>query len=164
MSHKVLLASSSLLAGLAFCTQVCAAEGKFDWQSCYSGASHVLQHADGMVSGSYDATAMSPGTEGTPMYMLSGRCVGYFTIINGDYNESGGCEYQNAAGDKYFGVYARKGDPAKAEGTWHVVHGTGKFAGISMEGKWIPISTFPPVRTGELPPACNHEWGAYSIK
>src|ERR1700682_3441699 len=79
MSHKVLLASSSLLAGLAFCTQVCAAEGKIDWQSCSSGPSHVLQHADGMVSGSYDATGMSPGTEGTPFYMLSGRCVGSFT-------------------------------------------------------------------------------------
>jgi hypothetical protein len=28
---------------------------------------------------------------------------------------------------KVFGIWARKGDPTKAEGTWHVVHGTGKF-------------------------------------
>jgi hypothetical protein len=30
---------------------------------------------------------------------------------------------------KVFGIWARKGDPTKAEGTWDVVHGTGKFAG-----------------------------------
>ncbi len=163
MSHKVRVASS-LLAGLAFCMPVCAAEGKFDQQSCYSGSSHVLQHADGFVSGSYDATGVTPGKEGTPFFMLSGRCVGSFTVANGDYNESGACEYQNAAGDKFFGIYARKGDPAKTEGTWHVVNGTGKFAGMSMEGKWMPIGAFPPVHPGQLPPACNHEWGTYSTK
>ena len=160
----MLLASNTLLAGLAFCTQFRAAEGKLDQTSCYSGPSHVLQHADGFVSGSYGGTGMAPGTEGTPFFMMSGRCVGSFTIVSGDYNESGGCEFQNAAGDKFFSIYSRKGDPAKAEGTWHLVHGTGKFAGMSMEGKWMPVTAFPPVRTGELPPTCNHEWGTYSIK
>jgi hypothetical protein len=62
---------------------------------------------------------MTPGTEGTPLSMISGRCVGSFTIVAGDYNETGSCEYWNAAGDKYLGIYARNGDPAKAEGTWH---------------------------------------------
>jgi hypothetical protein len=37
MSHKV-LAAYSLFAGLIVCTQVCAAEGKYDNQSCYAGS------------------------------------------------------------------------------------------------------------------------------
>jgi len=141
MSHKV-LAAYSLFAGLAVCTQVCAAEGKYDQQSCYSGPMHVLQHADGMIAGSYEGIGRMPGTEGTPFVLNSGRCLGSFTVINREVNESGSCEFWNAAGDKYFGVYSRKGDPAKAEGTWHVVNGTGKFAGMSMEGKWMPYWRF----------------------
>jgi hypothetical protein len=135
---------------------------KYDGQSCYAGPAHLIQHADGMVAGSYDVTGMTPGTEGTPLSMISGRCVGSFTIVAGDYNETGSCEYWNAAGDKYLGIYARNGDPAKAEGTWHVVHGTGKFAGMSMEGKWMPIGAFPPVPN--IGSACNHEWGTYTLK
>ena len=161
MSHKALVAYS-LLAGLTVCTQVCAAEGKYDHQSCYAGPIHLIQHADGIVSASYDVTGMTMSdTEGSPFGMLSGRCVGSFTIVSGDYNETGGCEYWNAAGDKFAGIYARKGDPAKAEGTWHAVHGTGKFAGMTQEGNWMPIA-FPPVPN--VASNCNREWGTYSIK
>jgi len=116
-----------------------AAEGKYDQTSCYSGQSHVIQQGEGITAGSYELTGMMPGQEGTPLYMLSGRCLGQFSIINGDYSENGSCQFWNAAGDKMFGVYARKGDPAKAEGTWHVVQGTGKLEGITLEGKWTPI-------------------------
>ena len=93
--------------------------------------------------------------------MLSGRCLGQFSIINGDYSENGSCQFWNAAGDKMFGVYARKGDPAKAEGTWHVVQGTGKLEGITLEGKWTPI-VLPPVPN--VASQCNHEWGTYTLK
>jgi hypothetical protein len=70
----------------------------------------------------------------------------------------------NADGDKVLGVYARKGDPAKAEGTWHVEHehGTGKFAGMTGDSKWMPVTNFPPVPN--VISTCNHEWGTYSTK
>jgi hypothetical protein len=161
MSHIVLL-GCGMVAGLAFCTQVCAAEGKYDMTSCYSGPAHVIQQGDGIIAGSYDATAMMPGQEGTPFYKMSGRCLGQFTIINGDYSETGSCQFWNAAGDKIFGVYARKGDPAKAEGTWHAVQGTGKLEGMTSEGKWMPIGVLPPVPN--IASACHHEWGTYSEK
>ena len=146
----------------ALCGPVSAADFKFDQQSCYSGPAHLIQHADGITGGSYEGTGMVPGSEGTPFHMLSGRCVGAFTIINGDYNENGSCEFWNATGDKYFGVYARKGDPAKAEGTWRVVHGTGKFAGMTGEANWMPVTNFPPVPN--VISTCNHEWGTNSLK
>jgi hypothetical protein len=64
------------------------------------GASHVIQQGDGITAGSYDLTGMMPGQEGTPLYMLSGRCLGQFSIINGNYSETGSCQFSNAAGDK----------------------------------------------------------------
>lgn len=160
MSRKVLL-GFGIAAGLAFCTQVCAAEGKYDMTSCYAGTAHIVQQGEGIAAGSYDVTAMMPGQEGTPFYKLSGRCLGQFTVINGEYNETGSCQYWNAAGDKYFGVYTRKGDPAKAEGTWHSVQGTGKLEGVSDEGNWMPIG-LPPVPN--VANTCNHEWGTYNQK
>jgi hypothetical protein len=39
---------------------------------------------------------MMPGQEGTPYYNMSGRCLGQFTNINGDYNENGSCQFWNA--------------------------------------------------------------------
>ena len=69
-----------------------------------------------------------------------------------------------AAGDKYFIVYSRKGDPAKAEGTWRVVHGTGKFADMSGGGKWMPIGNFPASGMPNMFNGCNHEWGSYNMK
>ena len=154
MSHRALV-GCGVLAGLAFCTQVCAAEGKYDMTSCYSGSSHVIQQGDGITAGSFDSTAMMPGQEGTPYYKMSGRCLGQFSIINGEVSSNGSCQLWNAAGDKIFGVFTRKGDPAKAEGTWHVVQGTGKLEGIISEGKFMPVGLPPVPNVGS---SCNHEW------
>ena len=161
MSHRALL-SYGIIAGLAFCTQAIAAEGKYDMTSCFVGQAHVIQQGECIRAGSYDVVGMMPGQEGTPYRNLSGRCVGQFTIINGERSETGSCQYWDAAGDKIFGVYARKGDQATAEGTWHVVQGTGKFEGMTSEGKTIPIAKFPPVPN--VASSCAHEWGTYSVK
>jgi hypothetical protein len=162
MSRRVLLLGCGIFAGLSFCTQAFAADGKFDMRSCYSGPSYVLQQGDGIIAGSYDVTAMMPGQEGTPYYNMSGRCLGQFTSIKGEWDESGSCQFWNAGGDKIFGVYTRKGDPAKAEGNWHVVQGTGKLEGMTSEGKFIPIVALPPVPN--VAGGCQREWGTYTVK
>ena len=163
MSRIALVFSGALLAS-AFSTQAFAAEVKFDQQTCYTGPAHLIQHADGMVSGSYAVIGTSPGTEGTPFRMMSGQCLGAFSDVSGQHDENGSCEFVDAAGDKFFGVYSRKGDPAKAEGTWRVVHGTGKFADMSGGGKWMPIGNFPASGMPNMFNGCNHEWGSYNIK
>ena len=163
MSRMTLVFSSALLAS-AFSTQVFAAEVKFDQQTCYTGPIHLIQHADGILSGSYATVGSSPGTEGTPFRMMSGRCLGAFSDVSGVHDENGSCEFVDAAGDKYLILYSRKGDPAKAEGTWRTVHGTGKFADISGEGKWMPIGNFPASGVPDTFNGCNHEWGSTNIK
>ena len=163
MSRMTFVFSGALLAS-AFSTQVFAAEVKFDQQSCFAGPIQLIQHADGILSGSYAVIGTSPGTEGTPFRMNSGRCLGAFSIVNGQQDENGSCEFVDAAGDKYFLVYARKGDPAKAEGTWRFVHGTGKFADMTGEGKWMPIGTFPDSGMPNMTNGCNRQWGSYNMK
>ena len=96
--------------------------------------------------------------------MMSGLCLGAFSNVRGEHDENGSCEFGNADGDKFFGVYSRKGDPAKAEGTWRVVHGTGKFANMSGGGKWMPIGTFPASGLPNMFNSCNRESGTYNIK
>ena len=52
MSYKTFLVCGAF-AGLTLSTQVFAAEGKYDQQSCYGGPLHLIQHAEGVRSGSY---------------------------------------------------------------------------------------------------------------
>jgi hypothetical protein len=132
MSRRFLL-GCGIFTGLAFCTQVFAAEGKIDMTGCYSSPIRLIQQCDGITAGNYDLTGMMPGQEGTPIYRLSGRCLGQFNVIKGGQNESGSCQFWNADGDKIFSVYERKDDPARTEGTWRVVQATGKLEGMTWE-------------------------------
>ena len=163
MSRINLVFSGALLAS-AFSTQAFAGEIKIDQQTCYTGPIQLIQHADGILSASYAVIGTSPGTEGTPFRMMSGRCLGAFSSVKNEYDENGSCEFVNEAGDKYFVVYSRKGDPAKAEGTWRVVNGTGKFADMSGGGKWMPIGNFPPNGMPNMFNGCNRESGSYNMK
>jgi hypothetical protein len=163
MSRTMLLVSSAFLASF-FLTQAFAEEIKYDLQNCYAGPIQITQE-DGLVAGSYAVLIMSPGKEGTPLERSSGRCLGAFSIIDGQLDENGTCEWVNATGDKAFSVYARKGDPAKTEGTYRFVKGTGKFAGVTGGGKFIPIGTFPPPPGAPgMATGCNHDWGSLTIK
>ena len=66
-------------------------------------------------------------------------------------------------GDKLFGVFARKGDPTKVEGTIRLVHGTGKFAGVSGWGKYKETGPYPPSGAPNTLDGCFHQWGAYEV-
>jgi hypothetical protein len=156
----VFLVSSALLAS-AYLTQASAEEVKYDVQNCYASVAQVTQ-ADGLMAGSYTASVIGGINEG-PLEKMSGRCLGAFSIVDGQLNENGTCEWVNATGDKLFSVYARKGDPAKDEGSYHYVKGTGKFAGVAGGGKWIPIKTLPPA-PGGVAIGCIHDWGSATIK
>jgi hypothetical protein len=108
---------------------------------CYASHATTIQHADGFASGIIENVGTLNDPEGHPFHGLACRCLGTSTINAGDYAENGTCECANASSDK---IWERRGDPAKAEGTWHVVHGTGKFAGWKIDSKWHPEGTIRP--------------------
>jgi hypothetical protein len=96
--------------------------------------------------------------------LLSSHCVGTFTVLRGEPEVNGVCEFADAAGDKILQSFARKGDPAKVEGTHRFIHGTGKFAGISGEGKYKIIGEIPPPGMTNMLGGCDHAWGTYTLK
>ena len=67
MSRKVLC---SVFAGLSFCTQVFAADGKFDGVSCYAGPVHIIQQGDGITAGSYEGNGMVPRPRRDPILQI----------------------------------------------------------------------------------------------
>jgi hypothetical protein len=162
MSQKVLLASS-VLAGL-FSTQLWSAEMKFDNRACYVAQTNLIRHADGFLSGSFDSILVIEGPEGDPFYLMSAHCVGTFTVVGGKPQENGSCEFANTAGDKFFLLFARDGDPLKVDGALHFVHGTGKFEGMSGEGKYRDFAVFASPSVPNKTNGCNRGWGTYTVK
>jgi len=160
MSRTVLVIPGALLAS-ALATQAFAQEGKYDAQYCVAGPVQVIAHADGYIAGVGTYVGVSPNVFPE---QTSWRCTVAWAVIGDQVDSGGTCEFADAAGDKGFGVWSRKGDVQKAEGVWHMVHGTGKFAGMSMDGKFTPIAQWSPQAGASWDAVCNHGWGTYSKK
>ena len=93
------------------------------------------------MAGSFKAHGISPAPKpGSLYHNLTGVCVGSWTMINGEYNETSSCEYTDSSGDKFFGLATRKNDE---EGTWRVISGTGKYAGMVNTSRWKPFTDSP---------------------
>ena len=136
-----------------------AKEGKYENQGCYIGPHYVISHAKDQMSASYAATGVSIAPQGDPFHDTSGVCYGAWSLINGEFVDSGSCEFLDPSGDKFFGVYSRKN---QENGQWRVIGGTGKFSGMMSTGNWIGIVQ-PPQPTGQLV-TCNRQWGTWKLR
>ena len=77
------------------------------------------------------------GGEG-PLHNASVRCLGGFHVVNGAFeDESGSCVYTRPDGDQVFQVSKATGRMGvAARGTFTLVGGTGKMAGITGGGEF----------------------------
>ena len=120
MSCKTLAAFSALLASSFSNASICSRGKVRRPVLLYRCKPQLISHADGYVAGSEAYVGMVPDWQGGPLFkMLSAQCTGSFVNTGDQVDEHGACEYVNAASDKFFGVYARKGDAAKSrKGAW----------------------------------------------
>jgi hypothetical protein len=134
-------------------------EGNYRSDGCFHGQHFMTSHSKDIMGGSYTgiSTQQAPG-ENDFWHNMVGRCNGAWTLIMGEYNELGTCEYTDAAGDKLFGVYTRKNQ----DGTWKVLAGTGKYDGLESTGTWTPYTQFPAIQ-GEAA-SCFHQTGKYKLR
>ena len=144
-----------------------AAEGKLDNKFCFvSKATTLIDAGDGYKVGNFEATGMRVGLEGDPLAKMEQHCVGHFTVIAGQEEDTAGCEAVDPAGDKVFAIVIRKFDSTKpiedSEASFRILHGTGKFAGITGEGKSKIVDVIS--RTHERMAGCSHATGTYSMK
>lgn len=132
-----------LTGGLITATAIAAEppkEGKYDVHSVCSGPAYTLAGVKDHMGGVYTATCTPDAAEGTLYHGIVAQCFGAWSLVSGAYEESGSCEMTDHAGDKFFGVYSKKG---QADGTWKVTGGTGKYQGMQSGGPWNVINQKP---------------------
>ena len=154
---------SALLVGGSLCVIGASAvgaelakEGKYDQNECFNGPHHMIVHSKDHLGGSYTVNGVGTAPPGQLFHNTASVCNGAWTLINGEYNEMGSCEYTDTSGDKFFGAYSRKN---QENGIWRVVSGTGKFSGMVNTGNWMPITNVQQPAGQTL--SCNREWGAW---
>lgn len=78
--------------------------------------------------------------------MMTTQCMGAYVVVDGKPSAWGHCEWLDKDGDKVLLHYARSEGLA---GKFNVVHGTGKYAGLSgtRDYKIIPFPAVPGIRT-----------------
>ena len=135
-----------------------AKEGKYDQNECFVGAHHMIMHSKEAMGGSYTVNGVSPVASGL-FHNTTSVCNGTWTLVNGEYNEMGSCEYTDPAGDKFFGLFSRKNQES---GSFRAVGGTGKYNGIVVASNWMPVTDAPPP-AGQIA-VCTREWGSWKMR
>jgi hypothetical protein len=97
------------------------ADFKYDNTFCFTSKATEVIEVGGFKAGNFETHGIRMGSEGDPFRAMAQRCVGQFTIINGEQEDNVRCEAANAAGDKVFGVATRKFDPTKPGGEGRAV-------------------------------------------
>ena len=165
---RITVLSFGTIVGLGLSMQAFGAEGKFDNKFCFvSKATALIDAGDGYKVANFEATGIRVGSEGDPMAKnMEEHCVGHYTIIAGQEEDIASCEAVDAAGDKVFVTGIRKFDATKpiddSEASFRILHGTGKCAGITGEGKSKIVEVIS--RTPERMAACSRSSGTYQIK
>jgi hypothetical protein len=157
---------AKLIAGLIFalsCSGVTAGElakeGSYDTTFCFAGKSHLIAHSETHIAYSYWlAGTMLSKSSGGIWDMNSGYCVGDGSVIKGASTAEAFCEFMDSDKDKTFGKAIRTG----TSGTWKVLSGTGKYAGMTGGGTFEVIGPFPTIKEGTFQ-GCNRNKGTYKL-
>ena len=86
----------------------------------------------------YDARGVvSSDDKNNPFYYASAQCLGTFRVMKGEFKELGLCTYTRPDGDQIWAAYEATGkNGIAANGTHTFIGGTGKFKGITGNGKF----------------------------
>jgi hypothetical protein len=134
-------------------------DGRYDVQAFCSGPVHLATPLKDQMGGSYSVRCMANADQGTIFHGVLGICNGAFHQVGDAYYEAGSCEFSDAAGDKFFGVYEKKG---QANGTWKVTGGSGKYATLTQTGEFSAVLPFP--MPSDLTGAQFHWWGTSKLR
>jgi hypothetical protein len=133
-------------------------EGITSFTSVYSGTFKILAMGQERVQMTYEFMGASIGnTPNDFNHNSSFRCIGAFQAVKGEYNDgSAFCVATRPDGDKIFSTYKTTGKLGSGyKGTYTLVGGTGKMAGIQGNGEF----------TGsDLRPAAEGSFQGYTIQ
>ncbi|MFO1198825.1 MAG: hypothetical protein U1E86_17825 [Burkholderiaceae bacterium] len=155
MSKLVALAVAALAVGTSFAQM--PKEGPVDMSMCFGGPTQTLSPTPQDRFGTYALMGGVRAASG-PAESLSVECLGIFETGARGTVTQGYCVFQDASGDRIFGV-----DGRNAQGyTWEWRGGTGRFAGITGSGVLEVVGVMAPVRPGTLQ-GCRRVTGRYRL-
>lgn len=96
---------------------------------------------------------------GGPFDRQSARCWGTAGTVAGKSQELGYCEAVDQDGDKWYTKY--QGNTEGTGGTYTAVHGTGKYAGMTLNGEYR--FEYWPSTSSDTAHICNPNKGTYKL-
>ena len=145
---------SSLLAAVEV-----AREGTYDATDCMGGPAQVITQSASQVIGSFDVMGTLIGKPGMLYHNTNIRCLGVWSLIDGQYSESGNCQIVDADGDKMLGRFSR----GTGDGRWEVISGSGKYVGLTSNGTYAPLGPFPQP-TPNTVQGCSRVTGTWKMR
>ena len=151
------------LSGLAMATAPAQAkEIAYDTTFCYAGTQSVIVSSKELTVFGADLRGIGrSNTEDKTFDNDTAHCVGANRITEKHVAAHGYCKFQSINGDTYVGEYSASGPPG-SEGTWTVLHGTGKWSGIKGGGPYRVITQGRPIAAGTFQ-SCNRATGKYTL-
>jgi hypothetical protein len=141
----------SITTGTAIAAEM-AKEGSGESMSAFSGTFKAIPMAKERVQMNYETFGVvTEAVPESPMYNATMHCLGSLHGVKGIYdNDSGFCSYTRPDGDIIFLTYSAKGQlgGGAGKGTFTIVGGTGKCAGIQGGGEFDRLSGFRPSAKG----------------
>lgn len=141
----------SVTTGTAIAAEM-AKEGSGETALVYSGTFSALPMEKKRVQMNYEIQGVvSEAALESPMYNATVHCLGSLHGVKGIYeNDSGSCSYTRPDGNLVFATYKATGKLGGrgGKGTFTLVGGTGKCAGIQGGGEFDRLPGFRPSANG----------------
>ena len=146
------------VAGAA--AQTMPKEGKYEYTSCWSGTSNVIQFSKTHIASTSDFIGNNrTNPPGGPFDMTTFHCVGMSSSVDGKETNSNYCEASDKDGDKWMVRTVSQGP----QGTNETLAGTGKYVGMVRSGTSESAGAFPAIKPGTFT-GCNRQTGTYKLK
>lgn len=149
----------ALAAGPLHAAVEVAPNGKYEGTLCLAGPVPAVVQSDKEMAGSFDVIGPIVTHPGTLYHLTNIRCLGAWSVIDGQYRENGYCQVVDNDGDRMLGKFTR----VNGDGRWDVVSGTGKYAGITSGGPYSPVGQFPQPVAGTLQ-SCSRISGTWKLR
>jgi hypothetical protein len=136
-------------------------EGAYEFDFCSIGRFKTMSSGDEVFVSHYDVAAnLRTEPPGRPFDRMASQCYGVYARLNGQHQESGVCELTDQDNDKWWMSY--RGNAEGSGGTYTAVHGTGKYAGMTLRGEYH--LDFWPAVAKDVVQACNKNKGTYQLR
>ena len=138
-------------------------EGMYTFEFCPIGTAKTFSDDDKFFVMTYDLNAVTRTTPpGQAFDRLGSRCYGIFANVSGRLQDSGFCEFTDLDGDRFWMDYVGHADGGG--GTHRVVHGTGKYDGMTLKGEYRIDLDWGSISDEVAFQGCNPNKGSYKLK